>query len=405
MKQFLILISAILVFASCNKSEDKPVSTQVKRTVIVYMSAENNLSSFADMDTTEMIAGSKNIGSDYNFLAFLDKATRSESPSIWKYQDGKKELVKQFDADFYNSDPEKMYEILEWVKQNYPAKSYGLVLWGHASGWEIESDTVAVAENSPLRRAYGRDTGDNSNSQDNIGKWINIPTLAMVLNHLSFRFDYIFCDCCNMSNAETAYELRKSTDYLIASPAEIPGKGAPYNKITPYLFDTSGTTAYKNLIETYADDYSSRVPLALIKMNEMENLANATRVILETLAPTAEAELNLSGLMYYDGSIMYRLRVLYDMNDFLLQNASDNEYTQWKQALDRTVIYKRIASTWTTAGHVNFNDFTASEEKYGGMSMYIPRTFYDNYSYSKNYNSTYHQMQWYHAVSWNNYGW
>ena len=86
MKQFLILISAIFVFASCNKSEDKPVSTQAKRTVIVYMSAENNLSNFADMDTTEMIVGSKSIGSDCNFLAFLDKATKSEKPSIWKYK-------------------------------------------------------------------------------------------------------------------------------------------------------------------------------------------------------------------------------------------------------------------------------------------------------------------------------
>lgn len=407
MKHLLILISAMLVFASCGKSEDDPVKPTgpAKRTVIVYMSAENDLSSFADMDTTEMIAGSKNIGNDCNFLAFFDKATKSENPSIWRYQDGKKELVKQFDADFYNSDPEKMYEILEWVKQNYPAKSYGLVLWGHASGWEIESDTVAVAENSPLRRAYGRDTGDNSNRSDSFGKWINIPTLASVLNHLSFKFDYIFCDCCNMSNAETAYELRKSTDYLIASPAEIPGKGAPYDKISPYLFDTSGTTAYQNIIDIYADTYNSNVPLALIKMSEMENLANATRVILQTLAPTAEAELNLSGLMYYDGVTMNRLRVLYDMNDFLLQNASDNEYTQWKQSLDRAVIYKRIASTWKTNGHINFNDFTATEERYGGMSMYIPRTFYNEYSYSKHYNSNYHQMQWYHAVSWNSYGW
>lgn len=405
MKQLLILVSAMLVFASCGKSEDDPVKPTgpAKRTVIVYMSAENNLSSIADMDTTEMIAGSKNIGNDCNFLAFFDKATKSENPSIWRYQDGKKELVKQFDADFYNSDPEKMYEVLEWVKQNYPAKSYGLVLWGHASGWRIESDTVAVASNSHLRRAYGRDTGDNTNSD--YGKWINIPTLASVLNHLSFKFDYIFCDCCNMGNAETAYELRKSTDYLIASPAEIPGLGAPYDKMTPYLFDTSGTTAYQKIIDIYADEYNSKEPLSVIKMSEMENLANATRVILQTLAPTADKEFDLTGLMYYDGSVVERLRVLYDMNDFLLQNASDNEYTQWKQSLDRAVIYKRIASTWKTYGHIDFNAFTATEERYGGMSMYIPRTFYNEYSYSKHYNSNYHQMQWYHAVSWNSYGW
>ena len=140
-------------------------------------------------------------------------------------------------------------------------------------------------------------------------------------------------------------------------------------------------------------------------MSEMDNLANATRVILQTLAPTADKELDLTGLMYYDGSIVDRLRVLYDMNDFLLLNASSNEYTQWKQAFDRAIIYTRFAATWTSNGHVNFSNFTGTEQKYGGMSMYIPRTFYNNYDYSKHYNATYHQMQWYGAVSWNSYGW
>ena len=33
--------------------------------------------------------------------------------------------------------------------------------------------------------------------------------------------------------------MRNVTDYIIASPAEIPNVGAPYDKVVPDMFDTS----------------------------------------------------------------------------------------------------------------------------------------------------------------------
>ena len=416
MKHFLILISTVLLFISCGNDEPDtpPTPKQANRTVIVYMSAENNLSYYAAKDTVEMLLGSKTLSQDNNLIVFIDRAKESgmstgqELPSIKKIEGGKSTLVKQYAEDFISTDPEKMTEVLELIAKDFPAKSYGLVLWSHATGWCIENDSVAVAQNSNLRRAYGRDTGDNTTNANNVGKWINIPTLAKVLEHLSFRFDYIFCDCCNMSNAETAYELRKTTDYLIASPAEIPGHGAPYDKIMSYLFG-NGTQAYQGIVDCYADEFNSEIPLAVIQMNQMEELANATRVILSTLEPTDDKDFklykNAAGLMYYDGDRAVTLCSLYDMNDFLLQNATEDNYRQWKQAYDRAVIYKRYAAKWMTNGHVNFNLFTPSEAKFGGMSMYIPQTFYDYYSYSKTYNADYNKMQWYWATGWNNYGW
>ena len=49
--------------------------------------------------------------------------------------------------------------------------------------------------------------------------------------------------------------------------------------------------------------------------------------------------------------------------------------------------------------------YESSEQKYGGISMYIPRTFYNNYNYSKTFNANYNKVQWYWTVGWNNYGW
>ena len=419
MKKLLCFICLGLFFASCNdKDEPDPTPTpdpKADRTVIVYMSAENNLSLFAGRDITEITLGSKTLSEDNNLIVYVDRAKESgmevgeELPTILKIEAGKSTVIKRYDTDFISSDPEKMTEVLELIARDYPAKSYGLVLWSHSQGWCIENDSVAVASNSNLRRAFGRDTGNNTADAQNNGKWINIPTLAKVLEHLSFRFNYIFADCCNMSNAETAYELRKATDYLVASPAEIPANGAPYDKLLPYLFSNDIPQAYNSIVDTYADSYRNKMPLVVIQMNQMEQLANATSVILSTLEPTADKDFklyrNANGLMYYDGLNTERVCVLYDMNDFLLQNATTDNYNQWKLSFDRAVTYKRYASEWTSNGHVLFTLFKPSQEKFGGMSMYIPQTFYNASSYSRNYNATYPQMQWYWAIGWNKYGW
>ena len=395
----------LLVLTSCEKNEEKEetYTGPADRTVIVYMSAENELSTFAAADTTEMIEGSKLLSGHNNLIVFLDQASTSAKPAVWRINKGKKELVKQFDNDFYASDPDKMYDILEWIGKEYPAKNYGLVLWGHATGWVIHNDSVEVAPTSPLRKAYGRDTGDNSRNLDK-GNWLNMPTLSLVLKHLDYHLDYIFCDICLMSNAETAYELRNVTDYLIASPAEIPGQAPPYDKIMPYLF-SGDVASYQKLIDTYCTSVNDKLPMTVIKMSEMEQLAEATNVILKTISPTKDEELDFSGLIYYDGSKPRNLRVHYDMNDFLLRYATTENYKQWRQAFDRAVIYKKLATSWQTAGHVNFNDFTVTEEKFGGMSMFIPREYYDHYSYSFYFNENYPKTQWYWKVEWNNYGW
>ena len=51
-----------------------------------------------------------------------------------------------------------------------------------------------------------------------------------------------------MMTAEVGYELRDVTSYLIGSPSEIPGYGAPYDVIIPQLFK-NGRELYRGIIE------------------------------------------------------------------------------------------------------------------------------------------------------------
>lgn len=401
MKYLMTIVCGLLLFASCKKHDDS-TPTIAKRTVIVYVSAENNLSDYATSDLNEMIKGAQQLSDNQNLIAFIDKADAS-LPSIVRFKGGQQEVDTDYapTEDFLNSDPEKFYDVLAWITNKYKAESYGLVLWGHADGGIIENDSVEIAQGSRLRKAYGIDNGDNSGSAS-VGKWMNIPSMHMALKALGIQWKFIFADCCNMSSAEVAYELRDVAEYLIGSPGEIPGDGAPYDLLVPDFFGTSADF-YKKIVDDYADRYSSTVPLAVIQLSEMAQLAQATRQALAAVNPVRGASdtPNPYGLIYYYGSVNLDLRVLQDIQDYFYSYAPTDSYATWKQAFDRAVIYKRKAERWMTNGIVNFYNFTVTDDNYGGMCMFFPMERFAN----RTWNQTMNQLGWYYAVNWSAYGW
>ena len=94
------------------------------------------------------------------------------------------------------------------------------------------------------------------------------------------------------------------------------------------------------------------------------------------------------------------------MNDFIRSNASEEVYQTWKQQFDEVVIYKQFAAVWMTNSlqpYVNFNDFTATEDKYGGISMFVyqqPKT-----TFLKKLNETINQMSWYEDARLRDFDW
>ena len=73
MKYLLIIIGAMLFMVSCTSDNDiQPV--KVKRTVFVYMAAENSLTSKISGDIKEMTDGAVSIPANNRMLIFVDKA-------------------------------------------------------------------------------------------------------------------------------------------------------------------------------------------------------------------------------------------------------------------------------------------------------------------------------------------
>lgn len=419
MKKLLIAICAVAMLAACHKDDTEENEVKADRTVLVYISGECSLWDFIDDDLKEMKAGSQSIG-DNNLLVYVDNATTGEIPWLARINKGQitdsvsfTEIAKVMNldpaeslvkGDPYSSEAQVMEGVLRYAFQKFPSRNndYGLVLWGHGSGWLIKDSISYTA--MARQKAYGIDNGrnDKGNSADN-GKWLNIPSMAKLLSKLP-HLSFIFCDCCNMMCLEVAYELRNVTDYLIGTPAEIPGVGAPYNTVVPAMFEK--TTFWKSIVDYYFKQRAGGfdVPLSVIQTNGMENLANATKTVLKNSASKiGEGYPNTSGLIYYyyDSSSH---QVFFDANDFILKYADTNEYNSWKQVLDKTVIYKKMATSWMINKNSwpNYygNYFTVTEEKYGGVSMFVP-----TYIQQTTDNKDIQQMQWYKAAGYNEIGW
>ena len=419
MKKLLIAICAVAMLAACHKDDTEENEVKADRTVLVYISGECSLWDFIDDDLKEMKAGSQSIG-DNNLLVYVDNATTGEIPWLARIHKGQitdsvsfTEIAKVMNldpaeslvkGDPYSSEAQVMEGVLRYAFQKFPSRNndYGLVLWGHGSGWLIKDSISYTA--MARQKAYGIDNGRNDKgySADN-GKWLNIPSMAKLLSKLP-HLSFIFCDCCNMMCLEVAYELRNVTDYLIGTPAEIPGVGAPYNTVVPAMFEK--TTFWKSIVDYYFKQRAGGfdVPLSVIQTNGMENLANATKTVLKNSASKiGEGYPNTSGLIYYyyDSSSH---QVFFDANDFILKYADTNEYNSWKQVLDKTVIYKKMATSWMINKNSwpNYygNYFTVTEEKYGGVSMFVP-----TYIQQTTDNKYIQQMQWYKAAGYNEIGW
>ncbi len=447
MKKLIYWMAVLAMFFSCNKDDDSNRHDEKEpcdRTVLVYISGENNLTSEIYSELEEMRVGSQGIGNN-SLVVYVDDVSNSHKPYIIRMHEGVAIDSLFLETDGYSSDPAVLRNILDYTSKNYPAREYGLVLWGHSSGWLLEDSLstgtrAGTSAHGPLK-AYGIDSGNNSYSAS--GKWMNMHTLNKTIcewGHLKF----IFADCCQFQCIESAYELRHAADYIIASPAEVPAKGAPYATLTKSLFDSS-EQFYQNIVDSYFNQafkvnyspngwstisYVARTPLSVVRTAELDQLATATNTALHSFLTSTEKsdwpDLSKEKLIYYRGNrTSNKASVMYDMNDVMHHYADAQSYNIWKAALDRAVIYKVNASTgWMTDGQImayvfgkddngRTTETILTDERYGGISMFVaqnrPNTRYLPYTSNnvshEGYNASIKKTAWYYAAHLSDFGW
>jgi len=393
---------------SATNNKDKVTPSTGGKTVLVYMAGRNSLSvdvDFVELDLKEIKEGSKRIGKDDNLLVYVCRHNGAEQPWLARIQNGEvtdsvslDEMgIRSSDGQNRASDPAVMEGVMHYAFRHYPSANsdYGLVLWGHGSGW-LMMDEVKPA----CSRAFGVDNGKYLYSGDN--RWINIPAMTNILESLP-HLKYIMFDCCNMMCLENLYGLRSVCDYIIGSPAEIPDHGAPYNEILPDLFGDGAF--YSRIIEKYAKSVDGLLPLTAVKTSEMGDVAQATREALQAVkTKIGDVYPDMKGLIHYNYASLNLsfdpcYNIFYDAGDFFLAHAPEAAYKQWRQALDRAIVELHTSTTWHTdmLWRYIYTDFTATDAKMHGVSMFVPQDP-DKGNYAK-YNEDIKQTSWYKALN------
>ena len=383
------------------KKGESRMAAQAK-TVLVYMAGRNSLAEDVNKDLEEMKQGSKRLGSNDNLLVFVRRGKTEKMPWMARIKNGvvtdsvslREMGITSTDGENRASDPVVMEGVMRYAYNHYPAVggNYGLVLWGHGSGWLMDNEVKRA--NS---RAFGVDRGE-----DGRALWMNIPTMANILRGMP-HLKFIMADCCNFMCLEVLYELRNVCDYVIGSPAEIPDMGAPYDEIVPDMF--ADGRFYANIIDKYYKSMRGYLPLTAVQSSRMEQLAQATRQAMQAVQSNLNGDYaDMTGLIHYyhidiDNEFHPEYNIFYDAGDFFLTHAPQDAYQQWKQALDQTIVEHRNATRWSTdkPWFMKYSDFTVTDAKMHGVSMFVEQNPTKG-NYAK-WNEDIKKMAWWNAIN------
>lgn len=396
MKLKIITFLTLLLYGFNSCSDDKAhigpdnLDGPFKKTVLLYMVAENNLSSAGYSNITNMMKGatSSNL-KDNHVLVYFDPA--DDDPMFLQmrlnnYSEIVLDTIQRFDNQ-NSASIEVMSRIISLMAA-YESDSYDLILWGHATNWlptdyaskfRVQSseqrNQVVEATDSPGLELYAY--GDDS------GRFLEIAELAEAIP--DNLFDMILFDACYMGSIEVAYELRNKAKNFIAAASEIISYGFPYNRVMDYLLGSGSDRDYQMICQEYYDYYNSmsgQYQSATISWTRLDKMANLASMVSTILANNLEAavQLDLSPIQNFDRQTGYR--VMRDFDQYIESIATDTEYEAFQAVLEEVVPFERHTEIFIT--------YT--------INRHCGLTIYPYYSYNYIINQDYENLEWYKAV-------
>ena len=361
-------------FSSCAEKEASPPWS---RTVIAYMVADNNLDHFVNDDINEMEEGwnSELAG---NLLVYVDRAKASAPahPVVYKIKkDTSKRIVSDIVSvykEHVSTDPAVVHEVLSKIIGQFPASSYGLILWSHGTGWypadaKIDISSAGGRLGFPVTKSFGRDVSEETD-------------IAALKDALPIKFEYLIFDACYMGAIETVYELREKANYIIASPTVVLSSGFPYRQIVPHLFEREMN--YKTIAEKYFASYDSlsgalqTASLSAVKTSALPILVHEVRQLLSRADRLAAAD--VSSLQQFSVVPGY----FFDLGQFIESCAGKSPHFQFalRQAVPITYATKKIADELEISKNSGLSIFVPQE------SMQIHFSSYKKYEWFKDSN-------------------
>lgn len=274
----VIAWTALLLFlVACAGSEEEsrpspePQKPRTHGLVFYMMGNGTGLETYLDENIRKIVETAPQIVSDSCRIAiYYDRGNYARLTEVKKVDGRTKQVVvKEWNAKATSSvSPEFMTEVLQTARQTLNTDTYGLVLSSHGGGWVPADIFDHYIERAVKTRFMGQD-GDH---------YMETPDLAQAIGAAG-HWDYLLFDACFMASVEALYDLRHTTEYVMASAAEVMGAGFPYQTILPLLFDKRGPQL-EQACRAYMDSFkNSSATISLVKTSGLEALAAEVRTI------------------------------------------------------------------------------------------------------------------------------
>lgn len=276
-----------------------------------------------------------------------------------------------------SADPAVFGRVIRETVRDYPARSYGLLVFSHASGWLPKGAFGNPSSfGGPVESVSGKNAPQRTIVQDGTDEMEFSDFATTVPGGV---FDYMVFETCFMGGVETAYELKDKTRYLVGSAAEIvsPGFTEVYPQALRYLLASGEEVpaALVSFAEAYFDAWNIKTgrersaTIAVVDCSRLEALAEKVRTVFRD---------NRDAVSSFDPDAVpvQRLDRFYglfrDFAHYLRCMSDPMQYAEPDAALREAVIYKAA----TPGFFLNVNG-TPHEggyviETFGGLSCYIP---------------------------------
>lgn len=369
LKYIFNILTAICLccgFSGCSDSKPdeptppEPPTATGKRTVMVYMSAHNNLGYTSyhydtdDLEEMKTAAANGLLGAN-RLLVF--HYPWNGTPALKEITPEGITILKEYPAELIPVERDAMLQVIADVKALAPAENYGLILWGHGSGW---------LENGKEQKAPQRSFGAHQNP--NGGHWwMNTTVLADVLANQNF--DYVYFDCCFMSGVEVAYQLRHATPCIVASASELPSQGMPYDRTLRYLMPdnpdlVAAATETFNYFNAFEREDRTNT-MSVISTDGLDNLAQVVKGIYSSATSVPDRTVVQQ---YVNPNDRTNYNLYFDLRHTVEQIATPEQMTDFDAAMSACVLYE--AATPYIWGAMLI--YEVKVDHHSGLTTYIP---------------------------------
>lgn len=377
----------------------QPPQGTADHTVIMYLAGNNNLQSYLEDNVQDVIwsVDGSTPGDNGRIVIYFRPRPSSGDPMLLQVYYDKKlaavqcDTLRTYPATMSSSDPVTLSAVVADAKVAAPAKEYSMIFGSHATGWFTKecmsrgslSRPLSIGFGSPNDGSFWKQHGDEITRTFGMdGKityegatiddpGMNVTEMARALSGTKFRA--LIFDACFMASVEAVYDLRNVADYVIASSAEIMGRGMPYDLVLKYLFTSGGTEG--NLMKYCSEYMRYYKELASGRKSGTISLIDCSK--MEALA-AAVAKVEQGGLNEVNSYDVQAFELLdesqfFDMEQFYDLAAKDRSaYAAMQNALTDCVVYKGYTPTVFSA----FGYGVFEVERSCGLTMNIPSATY-----------------------------